>query len=92
MTSNASAPAEPESSRSGEYEEMLAALDTAIQEAVEKVESGRVYNPENEKVRAKWIRTLAYAVNIRRQVTVDRDLEDLAERIERIEEQRGEEA
>lgn len=64
---------------------MLAALDTAIEEAVAKVESGRVYNAENEKIRTKWIRTLAYAVNIRRQVTVDRDLEDLTERIEELE-------
>lgn len=86
MSGDASAGARgDEASRSEEYGEMLAALDTAIEGAVAKVESGRVYNAENEKIRTKWIRTLAYAVNIRRQVTVDRDLEDLTERIEELE-------
>ena len=69
-----------------EYEKMLETLDTAIEEAHRKVDSGRVYDPENEKVRTKWIRTLAYTVNVRRQVTNDRDLQDLAERIEALEE------
>lgn len=71
-----------------EYDEMLAALDTAIEEARHKVESGRVYDADNEKVRIKWIRGLAYAVNVRRQVTVDRDLEELSERVEELEEER----
>lgn len=64
---------------------MLAHLDTAIAEARRKVESGRVYDADNEKVRIKWIRALAYAVNVRRQVTTDRDLEELTERLERVE-------
>lgn len=66
---------------------MLAHLDAAIDEARRKVESGRVYDAQNEKVRIKWIRALAYAVNVRRQVTTDRDLEELTERLERIEAQ-----
>jgi ribosomal protein L13E len=68
-----------------DYEEMLATLDVAIAEARRKVDSGRVYDAENEKVRIKWIRALAYAVNVRRQVTTDRDLEELTERIEQLE-------
>ena len=68
-----------------EYDKMLETLDTAIEEAHRKVDSGRVYDPENEKVRTKWIRTLAYTVNVRRQVTNDRDLQELAERIEALE-------
>lgn len=68
-----------------EYDQMLDTLDTAIEEARRKVESGRVYDPENERVRIKWIRALAYTVNVRRQVTNDRDLEELAERLERLE-------
>jgi hypothetical protein len=69
-----------------DHQRMLETLDVAIEEAREKVESGRVYNAENEKVRIKWIRALAYAINVRRQVVVDRDLEELTERIEEIEE------
>ena len=69
-----------------EYDFLLERLDDAIDEAHRKVESGRVYDGDNEKVRIKWIRALAYAVNVRRQVTNDRDLEELAERIEELEE------
>jgi len=68
-----------------DYEQMLASLDTAIKEAQRKVESGRVYDADNEKVRIKWIRCLAYAVNVRRQVTADRDLEELTERVQELE-------
>jgi hypothetical protein len=68
-----------------DYESMLDSLDVAIDEAQRKIESGRVYEPENEKVRIKWIRALAYTINVRRQVANDRDLEDLAERLEALE-------
>ncbi|GGJ17526.1 hypothetical protein GCM10008995_29110 [Halobellus salinus] len=69
-----------------EYDSMLRSLDAAIEEAQEKVESGRVYDPENEKVRIKWIRALAYTVNVRRQVQNDRDLAELAEEVEQLKE------
>ena len=69
-----------------DYDFLIDHLDEAIEEARRKVESGRVYDAENEKVRIKWIRALAYAVNVRRQVTNDRDLEELTARIEELEE------
>jgi hypothetical protein len=68
-----------------DYDEMLDTLDTAIAEAREKVESGRVYDADNERVRVKWIRALAYTVNIRRQVTNDRELEELSQRVDALE-------
>lgn len=73
-----------------EYDVMLDHLDAAIEETRRKVESGRVYDADNEKVRIKWIRALAYAVNVRRQVTQDRDLEELTERLEQLEAQHSE--
>jgi ribosomal protein L13E len=82
MSSDASAGARGDD---GEYDWLLEQLDGAIEEAHRKVESGRVYNAENEKVRIKWIRALAYAVNVRRQVTNDRTLEELSERIDDLE-------
>ena len=90
MTTDASTAAREsdDSDDINEYDEMLDSLDTAIAEARRKVDSGRVYDPENEKVRIKWIRGLAYAVNVRRQVTNDRDLKDLAERVEKLEQER----
>lgn len=69
-----------------DYQAMLDTLDTAIEEAQYKIENGRVRNPENEKVRIKWVRALAYTVNVRRQVANDRDLEELAEQVEQLKE------
>jgi hypothetical protein len=65
-----------------DYDDMLDDLDVAIAEARRKIENGRVRDPEREKVRIKWVRALAYAVNVRRQVANDRDLEALADEIE----------
>lgn len=86
MSDNASAPTrEGATTGRSDYDQMLAHLDTAIDEAHRKIENGRVYDADNEKVRIKWIRALAYAVNVRRQVTTDRDLEELTERLEHLE-------
>ena len=70
-------------------DEILELLEDGIEEAHEKVTSGRVYNPENEKVRIKWIRALAYAAGQYRQLMKDKDLEEMQERLERIEERQG---
>lgn len=87
MSTDASAPTcDEEPSAAADYGDMLTTLDTAIEEAQRKIESGRVYDADNEKVRIKWIRAQAYAVNVRRQVTTDRDLEELSERLEALEE------
>lgn len=72
-----------------EYDDMLDTLDVAIDEARRKIESGRVYDEQKEKVRQGWIRALAYSMNVRRQVLADRDLQDLAERIDALEERQG---
>jgi len=94
MSTDASAGARSDDGLAAEklsdYDAMLDSLDAAIDEAQRKVESGRVYDPENEKVRIKWIRALAYAVNVRRQVTNDRDLAELAEEVDELKEQYGE--
>jgi hypothetical protein len=69
------------------YDAMLDTLDVAIEEAQYKIENGRVRSPKNDRVRIKWIRALAYTVNVRRQVANDRDLAELAEEVERLQEQ-----
>ena len=74
-------------SEANEYDEMLQSLDVAIEEARRKVESGRVYDAENEKVRIKWIRALAYAVNVRHSVTADRDLGEITRHLDQLEEE-----
>lgn len=66
-------------------DEMLELLEDGIEEAHRKVTDGRVYDAENEKVRIKWIRALAYAANVHRQIQNDRDLEELSQRLEQLE-------
>ena len=75
----------PEADRE-DWSEMIDTLDAAVNEARRKVENGRVYDAENEKVRIKWVRALAYAVNVKQSVMKNRDLEELSEKIDRIEE------
>lgn len=87
--SDASASTDAREERLGDYEAMLDTLDVAIEEAKRKVESGRVYDADNERVRIKWIRALAYAVSVRRKITNDRDLEELADEIETLKEEAG---
>jgi hypothetical protein len=87
---NASAAAEERAdSDVDDYDEMLDTIDVAIDEARRKVENGRVYDADNERVRIKWIRALSYAVNVRRQVQNDRTLTELAEKVEKLEEETG---
>jgi hypothetical protein len=81
---DASAGAGGEPADRPDYEAMLEQLDVAIEAAREKVESGRVYDADNEKVRIKWIRALAYALNVRRQIVQDRDLEELTREVEEL--------
>lgn len=68
-------------------DDVLAMLDEAIEEAHRKVTSGRVRDAENEKVRQGWIRALGYAVGQYRQLKRDKDLDEMKERLERLEEQ-----
>lgn len=74
----------PVTEQTTDYEKMLDTLDVAIDEARYKIENGRVRSPENEKVRIKWVRALAYALNVRRQIASDRDLEELAAEVEAL--------
>jgi len=67
-------------------DEVLGQLEDGMQEAHEKVTSGRVYDAENEKVRQGWIRTLAYTAGQYRQLKKDEDLEELDERLRELEE------
>jgi hypothetical protein len=65
-------------------EEMLELLEDGIREAHRKVESGRVYDEEKERVRQGWIRVLAYSVGQYRQLVKDKDIEEMKERLDEI--------
>lgn len=68
-----------------DYSEMLSRLDIAIDEATRKIEKGRVRDEEKEKVRVKQWKALGYLLNVRRQITAEKDKQELAERIEELE-------
>lgn len=70
------------------YGDLLATLDVLEKETLRKVESGRVYDAENERVRIKWIRITKDVIAEKRKVLADRDLQELTERIEQLEAQR----
>jgi len=78
-----------DASRADDYDAMLQTLDVAIEAAREKIESGRIRDEDKEKIRIKWVRALAYSLNVRRQIAADRDLEELTERLEQLEEHSG---
>lgn len=85
-SSDAGAPAAPDSSSSVDYDRMLDLLDVGIHEAARKLGGdGRIRDEEKEKVRIKWVRALAYSVNVRRQVANDAELAELHERVEALE-------
>jgi hypothetical protein len=64
---------------------ILDLLEDGIREAHRKVEDGRVYDAENERVRIQWIRALAYSVNVHRQTLKDKELDEMNERLEALE-------
>lgn len=64
--------------------EVLSLLEAGLREAHRKVESGRVRDAENEKVRQGWIKALGYIAGQYRQVEKDRELEELAAEVERL--------
>ncbi|WP_227357679.1 hypothetical protein [Haladaptatus salinisoli] len=67
-------------------DEILSLLTDGIEEAHRKVTSGRVYDESKEQTRQGWIRVLAYAAGQYRQLVRDKELEQIEERLERLEE------
>lgn len=65
--------------------ELLGLLEDGVREAHRKVTSGRIRDPEREKVRIQWIRALAYSAGQYRQLKNDEELDEMAERIEALE-------
>jgi len=70
-----------------DYDSMLETLDLAIEEATYKIKNGRIRDEAKEKVRVKQWKALGYLINVRRQVASDRDLEELGEKVEQLQQQ-----
>lgn len=70
--------------RTDDYDRMLGTLDDAIEELSEKIENGRIRDPERDKVRLKQYRTLGYLIRTRRKVMQDATLQDLEAEIQEL--------
>ena len=70
--------------RTSDYDEMLAELDRAINELVDKIENGRIRDPECDKVRVKQYRALGYLIRTKQQVLEDVTLQELEAEIEEL--------
>ena len=70
--------------RTSDYDEMLAELDKAIGELTEKIENGRIRDPQRDKVRVKQFRALGYLIRTKQQVLEDVTLQELEAEIEEL--------
>jgi cytochrome c556 len=69
-------------------EDVLALLEDAIDEAHRKAcGNGRVYDPENERVRQGWLKTVGYLAGQYRQMLRDEDLEAMRREIDDLRKQ-----
>ena len=71
-----------------ETDDMLRALDTSISELEDKIESGRIKDPEKDRVRIKYHRALANALKTRNKILSRREREEMAERLDKLEKRR----
>jgi len=71
-----------------ERDEALATLAEVVDEARYKsLGDGRIRSPEKERIRLKYLRVIVSAQGERRKLLADKELEELAERLEALEEQ-----
>ena len=76
---------DPPEFRTDEYDIMLEQLDGAIEVLEEKIETGRIRDPERDKVRLKQYRTLGYLIRTKRKVLEDTTLQELEQRLAELE-------
>lgn len=71
-------------------DDALASLNEVIEQARYKsLGDGRIRSPEKERIRLKYLRVIISAQAERRKVLADKEIEELKERLERIEEQQS---
>lgn len=68
---------------------MLGRLDSMIQEIEDKIENGRIRKPEHDRTRIQYYKAVGYLVRSQLKVIEQRDLREMEERLEALEERRG---
>lgn len=82
-------PDRPEAFVPKNRDEILELLESGVEEAARKVENGRVRDPENEKVRQGWIKTLCRAAREYRLLLNDLEEANHEERLAELEKELG---
>lgn len=85
MSGAASAPTREDLADIDDYDRMLSILEELIETGREKIVSGRIYDENKEKVRQRWIRETANAIDTWRKMKADRDLEELRSKVSELE-------
>lgn len=67
-------------------DQIIDALDDAIAECQRKIKSGRMTDADRERARQGWHQTLAKLANAYRLLSKDKQLDEMAERIDALEE------
>ena len=71
-------------------EEALATLGEVLEQARYKsLGDGRIRSPEKEKIRLQYLRVIISAQGERRKLLQDKDLDELAEEVERLKDEYG---
>ena len=70
-----------------EIESMIDRCDVALDELERKIEKGRVRDPEAERVRAQWVRTMSTMLRTKRQLIEAKQVDELADRVAELEEE-----
>ncbi len=71
-----------------ERDEALATLNDIVDHARYKsLGDGRIRSPEKERIRLKYLRVIVSAVGERRKLLQDKELEELAEKVEQLQEE-----
>lgn len=71
-----------------DYDVMLEQLDESIDQIIYKLNEGRLNDIEREKVRIKYMRCLGYLIRTKQDIVEDKTLEELADEVERLKEER----
>jgi hypothetical protein len=71
-------------------DDALASLSEVIEQSRYKsLGDGRIRDPERERIRIRYLRVIISAQAERRKLLADKEIEELKERLERIEEQQS---
>jgi hypothetical protein len=65
-------------------DKVLSILSNVIRKLDEKLENGRIVNPDNEKIRIQYYKALIYSMDIFNKILKDKQIDNLQDELESI--------